>query len=1449
MPIHMAAPFAAAAAWGALQDCESDLRDSPKRIKPSEDDEELNEEQGVEIQTSFSSVTVNGPQATLADAISSEEQGDSSYLRPPSVKYSTSTFNDNNTPGMDNTETSAQRASVRKIHSFPAVLGPTQKQQRQKSTMLRRGSSQISLGSMENTLSGFVDGDFASGKVRDIPVDGCFVMAFLPKAYSLFAVGARKTVDFYETTTYTIAYRFERDTQVSALQWLPLEDHTSQKHLGRNYLAVGDLGGTVSLLQVDEEVLEMYGPTVVHTFQVNDQIRAIDLKWIGNTLLLAVGDKGGNITFTSYTKQLEPLMTNHVVQQFKGNRVLSLSLNSEHRYLGVSTMNGDVCVYPLEEDSLRYSAEPLFQYQRRGAVRSVAFSPDGSLFAFGGYDKTVVLVDTKLWAVVRELKLEGTINVLEFDPGERYLAVGTRDKSFVVFDTSTFAPIKRFNSPGWVTSISWGARSLNKDWVAVRSERSCISLLDLTPISRTKFEFDDDVHGTSECALSWSQSGRYVARLQGTTVLISDSHNSFKDAAKFEVEETLRGVCFCPAPGKEDVLAVVGLDGHLTILRLRSGSYGLKFEVLKALFVEEHLWVVAWSPDGSIIATGGRGKVLYLYSAETFQLITSPLKIDGRIWGVDFSKMPAGSITPRASRNQTKSQCASHIAVASGADMAIMFDTSFQPWLQVHRPRTARALCYHPNQPLLAIGDGSGFLAILDYEQEETIKEFQVGSRVNTVDFSPKGDFLAVGTDECLFTLFETTAYKAVQEIPVQGFGMVASFSPNGQCLALATADAIFCIVRLGPLLGVDLVPLDLSGGVEQLPPWALNEVLYRSGDGPSFIQRHMRKGEQDNLQRVADILKQHPEAIYAFDREANEGCFDTALLLRKPNLLKLAVMALTDGNLKLDSDAILTSSIPDKARAALGEITENYPPELVVDIMQKFTFMKVPFSQPMLIKEEDCQERGSHSYMDPWQTDKPTSISATIFGLDKEEPTVTAGSVMRTPAVLPLPGLGSMQFLSSLLVKAPPTVFDNDAMALILRVLWKNHIQKYFIFDLILYIIFFCCWIVLVDAKASGPNSKGVEFELGIGISVFVLNAVFAAKEMVQSDWGRRPGYIKSKWNIIDLLSIGCVWYYVVAGCFLADLSELQTALDPLAVITSLLLTAKLIAYLRGISDTGWLVSVLVHNFQDVKGFLLILFVILIGFTTTFRILFYDADGGCELTIDENDFLQEECQQDPFGSYYDAFVSSFQMVILGSYEPSLLYESEYSVLAIIIFILAVTGVFIVALNALISVLADSYARVQENAAANRRKERAELIVEYMSILPASKRRSIEKRTTYFHALLEADADGDLLMKGEDWQGGLNSLRREMDEAIRETAEQNQRALDQAKAEIHAEISSLRRETINLLEDLAGDVRSIRRLQSHDGITLNGKNVAKAVSAVKSIGRRGTKVIFGGHKK
>jgi hypothetical protein len=75
---------------------------------------------------------------------------------------------------------------------------------------------------------------------------------------------------------------------------------------------------------------------------------------------------------------------------------------------------------------------------------------------------------------------------------------------------------------------------------------------------------------------------------------------------------------------------------------------------------------------------------------------------------------------------------------------------------------------------------------------------------------------------------------------------------------------------------------------------------------------------------------------VYAFDRETGHDCFNTALMLKKPNLLKLAVTTLVDGTLDSSEDgqrSLLTTHIPEQGRTSLGDLIENYPPEFVVDM------------------------------------------------------------------------------------------------------------------------------------------------------------------------------------------------------------------------------------------------------------------------------------------------------------------------------------------------------------------------------------------------------------------------------------------------------------------------------------------------------------------------------------
>jgi len=216
-----------------------------------------------------------------------------------------------------------------------------------------------------------------------------------------------------------------------------------------------------------------------------------------------------------------------------------------------------------------------------------------------------------------------------------------------------------------------------------------------------------------------------------------------------------------------------------------------------------------------------------------------------------------------------------------------------------------------------------------------------------------------------------------------------------------------------------------------------------------------------------------------------------------------------------------------------------------------------VPNTYAFAVKTGNRLECGSNSWVNPW-----TRTPAGRNKLEKAATSaklVTKGGTLRTPAVLPLPGLGEMDFLSCLLKHAPQEAFDNEALAVVLRVLWQKHIRKYYYLDCCLYLMFYISWVVLVETVEDSKHSDIQVDDPGM-VLVFIVvgfNALFNAKELVEGRYGRRPAYWRSLWNIFDVISILCVYAYSGVIVFFGE------SLLPLSVLTTLFLTVKLLSYL----------------------------------------------------------------------------------------------------------------------------------------------------------------------------------------------------------------------------------------------------------------------------------------------
>lgn len=115
---------------------------------------------------------------------------------------------------------------------------------------------------------------------------------------------------------------------------------------------------------------------------------------------------------------------------------------------------------------------------------------------------------------------------------------------------------------------------------------------------------------------------------------------------------------------------------------------------------------------------------------------------------------------------------------------------------------------------------------------------------------------------------------------------------------------------------------------------------------------------------------------------------------------------------------------------------------------------------------------------------------------------------IVLIPAVLPLPGLGTLDFLSALLSIPDRNVFDSDAMGLVLLVLWKAGIKQFFLIDFFLNSCFCVAWVLFVDTTASSTakSSNSTVQVTALAWIILTLNGIFIGEQSLR--FLRRRGH-----------------------------------------------------------------------------------------------------------------------------------------------------------------------------------------------------------------------------------------------------------------------------------------------------------------------------------------------------
>jgi WD40 repeat protein len=363
-------------------------------------------------------------------------------------------------------------------------------------------------------------------------------------------------------------------------------------------------------------------------------------------------------------------------------------------------------------------------------------SPDGTLYALGGEDGRVRLLDLRSGRVhvLAGGRHRGGVDRMMFTPDGRTLVTAGDDGRVMAWDVAH--------------------RAFSQSFAA---HTGAVSGLAVSPDGRT--------------AVSTGVDGRVVL-----WDLVGDRRldRPFPAVTPFEVNDTPRGIAASP-DGR--TLAYSGSDGTVSLVDVDTLGRQGTVHALRGFAAG-----VAFSPDGRLLAVCGKGPRISLWDAHTLARVAelAAFRKDSYCQGIAFS--------PDSRRLAASG---GHDTPSYGGETRI-WDVAGRTLTRYRSSEGAPSLAFSPGGDLLAVATVVGDAEVRDSRTGRLVAKLPTqGADSRSVAFSPDGKTVVVGQYDGLAVSYSTANWRPVAA-PLRAHTAritYLDFTADGRTLATASAD------------------------------------------------------------------------------------------------------------------------------------------------------------------------------------------------------------------------------------------------------------------------------------------------------------------------------------------------------------------------------------------------------------------------------------------------------------------------------------------------------------------------------------------------------------------------------------------------------------------------------------------------------------------------------------